>query len=83
MSKTKRKRFDASEDTTRGKGDLLGEIIESMHMHANAFDHASHAAELQRRGIKIAASPGTAEVLAVGNARCTGYAVQREFKSCP
>lgn len=36
MSKKKRTLFDASEDTTRGKGDILEEIIESMHMHTNA-----------------------------------------------
>ena len=82
MHGAKRKRFDASEDTTRGKGDPLGEIIESMHMYANAFDHTSHAAKLQRRGIKIVASPGTTEAFTVGFARCIGYAVQQEFKSC-
>ena len=46
------------------------------------FDHASHAAELQRRGIKIVASPDSAEAMAAGDDRCIGYAVQRDFKPC-
>ena len=49
--------------------------------HAH-FDHASHAAELQRRGVKIAASPDTAEAMVTGDDRCIGYAVQREFRPC-
>jgi metallo-beta-lactamase class B len=49
--------------------------------HAH-FDHASHAAELQRRGIKIVASPQTAEAIASGDERCIGYAVQRTFEPC-
>jgi len=49
--------------------------------HAH-FDHASHAAELQRRGLKIVCSPETAEALAAGDERCIGYAVQRIFEPC-
>ena len=49
--------------------------------HAH-FDHASHAAELQRRGLKIVCSPETAEALAAGDERCIGYAVQRVFEPC-
>lgn len=49
--------------------------------HAH-FDHASHAAELQRRGVKLVASPETAEAMAAGDARCVGYAVQRTFEPC-
>ncbi|MDF1515265.1 MAG: MBL fold metallo-hydrolase [Anaerolineae bacterium] len=49
--------------------------------HAH-FDHASHAAHLQRRGIKIVASPATAEAMSAGDARCIGYAVQRQFEPC-
>jgi glyoxylase-like metal-dependent hydrolase (beta-lactamase superfamily II) len=49
--------------------------------HAH-FDHASHTAELQRRGLKIVASPETAEAMAVGDDRCIGYAVQRTFEPC-
>jgi metallo-beta-lactamase class B len=49
--------------------------------HAH-FDHASHAAELQRRGLKIVASPETAEALAAGDDRCIGFEVQRTFEPC-
>ncbi len=49
--------------------------------HAH-FDHASHAAELQRRGVRVVASAKTAEVLAAGDERCIGYAVQRVFEPC-
>jgi metallo-beta-lactamase class B len=49
--------------------------------HAH-FDHASHAAELQRRGVKLVASPQTAEAMAAGDERCIGYAVQRTFTPC-
>lgn len=49
--------------------------------HAH-FDHASHAAELQRRGLKVVASPETAEAMAAGDERCIGYAVQRVFAPC-
>ena len=49
--------------------------------HAH-FDHASHAAALQRRGVRIVASPETAEAMAAGDERCIGYAVQRVFEPC-
>jgi len=49
--------------------------------HAH-FDHASHAAQLQRRGLKVVCSPETAEALAAGDERCIGYAVQRIFEPC-
>jgi len=49
--------------------------------HAH-FDHASHAAALQRRGVRIVASPLTAEAMASGDERCIGYAVQRAFEPC-
>jgi len=49
--------------------------------HAH-FDHASHAAALQRRGVRIVASPETAEAMAAGDERCIGYAVQRLFEPC-
>lgn len=49
--------------------------------HAH-FDHASHAAALQRRGVRIVASPETADAMASGDDRCIGYAVQRRFESC-
>lgn len=46
------------------------------------FDHASHAAQLQHRGLKVVASPETATAMAAGNERCIGYAVQRTFEPC-
>jgi len=46
------------------------------------FDHASHAAELQRRGIKLAASAQTAAAMEAGDERCIGYAVQKVFEPC-
>jgi glyoxylase-like metal-dependent hydrolase (beta-lactamase superfamily II) len=49
--------------------------------HAH-FDHSSHAARLQRMGLKIVASPGTAEAMAAGDDRCIGYAVHQEFEPC-
>lgn len=50
--------------------------------HAH-FDHASHAAELRRRGLQIVCSPDTAAAIAAGDERCIGYAVQRSFEPCP
>jgi glyoxylase-like metal-dependent hydrolase (beta-lactamase superfamily II) len=59
----------------------LDEASHLLITHAH-FDHASHAATLQRRGIRIVASPETAEALAAGDERCIGYAVQRVFAPC-
>ena len=49
--------------------------------HAH-FDHASHAAALQRRGVRIVASRLSAEAMVAGDERCIGYAVQRAFEPC-
>lgn len=49
--------------------------------HAH-FDHASHAAALQRRGLQIVSSPETAEAMETGDARCIGYAIHRLFPPC-
>src|ERR1051325_9571084 len=49
--------------------------------HAH-FDHASHAAALQRRGVQIVASSETAEAISTGDGRCIGYAVHRVFEPC-
>src|ERR671919_1483650 len=46
--------------------------------HAH-FDHASHAAALQRRGVRIVAFSEAAEAIATGDERCIGYAVHRVF----
>jgi metallo-beta-lactamase class B len=59
----------------------LDEVSHLLITHAH-FDHASHAAALQRRGVQIVASPETAEALATGDERCIGYAVQRVFEPC-
>ena len=49
--------------------------------HAH-FDHASHAADLQRRGLKVVASPATAAAIAAGDECCVGFAVGRTFEPC-
>ncbi len=46
------------------------------------FDHASHAAALQRRGVQVVASAPAADAIAAGDERCIGYAVQRDFEPC-
>ena len=62
-------------------GFRLEDVSHLLVSHAH-FDHASHAAALQRRGVKIVASPETAEAMAAGDARCIGYAVNRVFAPC-
>jgi metallo-beta-lactamase class B len=59
----------------------LDQVSHLLLTHAH-FDHASHAAELQRRGIKIVASTATASAIAAGDDKCIGYAVQRVFEPC-
>ena len=49
--------------------------------HAH-FDHASHAAQLQRMGAKLVANSDCAEAMALGDDRCIGYAVQGQFETC-
>ena len=62
-------------------GIRLDDVTHLFVTHAH-FDHASHAAALQRRGAKIVASPATAEAMLAGDDRCIGYAVQRVFERC-
>jgi glyoxylase-like metal-dependent hydrolase (beta-lactamase superfamily II) len=62
-------------------GFRLEDVSHLLVTHAH-FDHASHAADLQKRGIKIVGAPDTAEAMAAGDDRCIGYAVQRHFKPC-
>jgi metallo-beta-lactamase class B len=57
-------------------GFRLDQVSHLLVTHAH-FDHASHAAQLQRRGIKVAGSLETAEAMAAGDERCIGFAVQR------
>jgi glyoxylase-like metal-dependent hydrolase (beta-lactamase superfamily II) len=59
----------------------LGQASHLFITHAH-FDHASHAAELQRRGLRVVATPETAEAMAAGDGRCIGYAVNRVFEPC-
>ncbi len=49
------------------------------HVH---YDHAGHAAELQRRGARLVTNADGAEAMAAGDARCIGYAVHRRFEPC-
>ncbi|MFH1086602.1 MAG: MBL fold metallo-hydrolase [Chloroflexota bacterium] len=49
--------------------------------HAH-FDHASHAARLQRAGAKVVANADAAAAMAAGDERCIGYAVHRTFEPC-
>lgn len=49
--------------------------------HAH-FDHASHAAAIQQRGVQIVATPETAAAMAAGDRRCIGYAIHRTFPPC-
>jgi glyoxylase-like metal-dependent hydrolase (beta-lactamase superfamily II) len=46
------------------------------------YDHASHAAALQRRGVKLVATPATAEAMAAGDERCIAYIAHRPFEPC-
>jgi len=46
------------------------------------FDHASHAARLHRRGVRVVANHAGAEALARGDDRCVGYAVHGIFEPC-
>ncbi len=62
-------------------GIRLSEVTHLLVTHAH-FDHASHAAALQRRGIIIVSSQATAEAMAAGDERCIGFAVQRSFEPC-
>jgi glyoxylase-like metal-dependent hydrolase (beta-lactamase superfamily II) len=62
-------------------GFRLEEASHLLVTHAH-FDHASHAAALQRRGVKVVASPETAEAIAAADERCIGYAVHRTFEPC-
>lgn len=60
------------------------ELSDASHLlvtHAH-FDHASHAAELRRRGVKVVASRETSDAMAAGDDRCIGYAVHRAFEPC-
>lgn len=46
------------------------------------FDHCSHAAALQRRGVKIVASPQAAEAMAAADERVIGWAHGQSVEPC-
>jgi glyoxylase-like metal-dependent hydrolase (beta-lactamase superfamily II) len=49
--------------------------------HAH-FDHSSHAAALQKRGLKVVASPATARSMAAADEMCIAFAVHHAFEPC-
>jgi glyoxylase-like metal-dependent hydrolase (beta-lactamase superfamily II) len=69
------------ERNARRWGFDLADVSHLFVTHAH-FDHASHAAALQRRGHRVVASRSTAEAMAAGDDRCIGYAVHRAFEPC-
>jgi glyoxylase-like metal-dependent hydrolase (beta-lactamase superfamily II) len=46
------------------------------------FDHASHAAEMQRRGARVVASPESAEAMAASDLRSVAWDHDRVFEPC-
>ncbi len=58
-----------------------GQISHLLITHAH-FDHSSHAAALQRRGVTLVSSQDAAAALASGDDRCVGYAVHGHFEPC-
>ncbi len=59
----------------------LEEVSHLLVTHAH-FDHSSHAARLQRGGMRIVASGSTAAAMASADDRCIAYAVHRTFEPC-
>ena len=59
----------------------LADLAYLLITHAH-YDHSSHAAQLQRLGVKIVADRDAADAMAAGDDRCIGYAVQRPFEPC-
>ncbi len=49
--------------------------------HAH-YDHSSHAAALQRRGLKIVASPATARSMAAADGMTIAFSIHRPFEAC-
>jgi glyoxylase-like metal-dependent hydrolase (beta-lactamase superfamily II) len=46
------------------------------------YDHSSDAAALQRRGLKIVASPATARSMAAGDEMCIAFSTHRPYEPC-
>ncbi|MDP6380212.1 MAG: MBL fold metallo-hydrolase [Phycisphaerae bacterium] len=61
----------------------LADISHLLLTHAH-HDHSSHAARLQRMGLKIVASADCADAIAAGDDRCVAYALGRPdaFETC-
>jgi glyoxylase-like metal-dependent hydrolase (beta-lactamase superfamily II) len=59
----------------------LDEIDYLLVTHAH-YDHSSHAARLQRMGVKIVSNQDGAEAMAAGDHRCIPYAIHRPFEPC-
>jgi metallo-beta-lactamase class B len=59
----------------------LAQVDYMLITHAH-FDHSSHAARLQRLGVRLVASADTAEAMAAGDDRCIGYAVNSTYEPC-
>jgi glyoxylase-like metal-dependent hydrolase (beta-lactamase superfamily II) len=49
--------------------------------HAH-YDHSSDAAALQKRGLKVVASPATARSIAAADEMCIAFAIHRPFEPC-
>jgi glyoxylase-like metal-dependent hydrolase (beta-lactamase superfamily II) len=62
-------------------GIAVSDISHLLVTHSH-FDHASHAAALQRRGVQIVTNRAGSEALATGDDRCVGYAVNGVFEPC-
>ena len=73
--------FGLVESNCAAWGFALRDISYLLVTHAH-FDHASHAAALQRMGAKIVTNQDGADALASGDDRCIGYAVNRRFEPC-
>ncbi|MGC9347185.1 MAG: MBL fold metallo-hydrolase [Anaerolineae bacterium] len=59
----------------------IGKVTHLLLTHAH-FDHASHAARLQREGAEVIGNAACAAALAVGDDRTVGYAVHGTFEPC-
>lgn len=62
-------------------GQPLSAVTHLFATHAH-FDHAGHAAKLQKQGVKIVASPEAAERIASGDERCIGHLHGQAFEPC-
>lgn len=62
-------------------GISVNDISTLLVTHAH-FDHASHAAALQRRGLSIVTNRAGAEALVTGDDRTVGYSVNGVFEPC-